>query len=150
MYDEDLLPGTTNEDDDLLGRVHVELEGELTIDKPIQRWFTLTELGERSWFATIKELCRRKSSPPCLLCNSRGVPAPGAAPSGPEGSEAQVELDISFFGSEDRRREKEGRLRKRPSRFGEIFLARMELICFVLIHFHLHLGRIGEGVFKRG
>jgi hypothetical protein len=146
IYDEDLLPGTTNEDDDLLGRVHVALEGELTIDKPIQRWFTLTELGEPSWFATIKELCRSKS----LLCNSRGVPSPGAAPSGPEGSEAQVELDISFFGSENRRREKEGRLRKRPSRFGEIFLARMELIFFVLIHFHLHLGRIGEGVLQRG
>ena len=46
VYDEDLLPGTTQEDDDLLGRVDVVLEGELTIDQPIRRWFTLTELGE--------------------------------------------------------------------------------------------------------
>ena len=37
----------------------------------------------------------------------------GNKPSGPEGSEAQIELDISFYGVEERRKEKEGRLRGR-------------------------------------
>lgn len=48
VFDEDLLPGKTQDDDDLLGRVEVELEGELTIDTPIRKWFTLTDLGEES------------------------------------------------------------------------------------------------------
>ena len=49
VFDEDLHPGTTSDDDDLLGRVDVELEGELTINRPIRQWFTLQDLGmERS------------------------------------------------------------------------------------------------------
>jgi len=48
LFDEDLLPGTTVDDDDLLGRVEVNLEGELSIDTPIQKWVTLTDLGEVS------------------------------------------------------------------------------------------------------
>ena len=46
VYDEDLLPGQTSHDDDLLGRVDIVLEGELEIEKPIRKWFTLGELGE--------------------------------------------------------------------------------------------------------
>jgi len=46
VFDEDLHPGTTSDDDDLLGRVNVELEGELTINRPIRKWFTLHDLGK--------------------------------------------------------------------------------------------------------
>ena len=45
VFDEDLHPGTTSDDDDLLGRVDVELEGSLTINTPIRKWFTLGDLG---------------------------------------------------------------------------------------------------------
>ena len=45
VFDEDLHPGTTTDDDDLLGRVDVELEEELTIHTPIHKWFNLCDLG---------------------------------------------------------------------------------------------------------
>ena len=52
MYDEDLLPGQTKDDDDMLGRIDVVLEGELTIENPIHKWFTLKDLGK------VNESCR--------------------------------------------------------------------------------------------
>ena len=45
VLDEDLLPGTTQADDDMIGRVHVVLDGELEIARPIRRWYTLGDLG---------------------------------------------------------------------------------------------------------
>jgi len=86
ILDEDLLPGQKSDDDDLIGRVDVMLEGVLRMDTPIREWFTLGDLS---------------------------VP-----PSGPHGSQAQVELDISFYGAQERRLEKEAKLRKRRSANG--------------------------------
>ena len=59
--------------------MNVALEGELGIEKPIQQWFTLNDLG--------------------------------APPSGPHGSQAQIELHVMYYGAEERKREKEGKLR---------------------------------------
>ena len=91
ILDEDLLPGQKADDDDLIGRVDVMLEGVLRMDTPIREWFTLGDLS---------------------------VP-----PSGPDGSQAQVELDISFYGAQERRLEKEAKLRKRRSTSGTVLLA---------------------------
>ncbi len=89
ILDEDLLPGQKSDDDDLIGRVDVMLEGVLRMDSPIREWFTLGDLS---------------------------VP-----PSGPDGSQAQVELDISFYGAQERRLEKEAKLRKRRTTSGTVF-----------------------------
>jgi len=151
LFDEDLLPGTTQDDDDLLGRVEVNLEGELSIDTPIQKWVTLTDLGEESvqphdFQTSAHSLCllQAETRLACLLAFIVTCPIcriqlnstqfifelrptaclwvhPGAPPSGAKGSEAQIELDISFYGAEDRKKRREGKLRGRVYGTGLLF-----------------------------
>ena len=88
VFDEDLEVGKARDQvpDDLLGRVEIVLEGSAADLK--------ARGGVRQWFA-LQEL-------------------PEVGPSGPAGAQAQLELDVRFYGPEEAAEEKERRGRCRP------------------------------------